>query len=75
MPKIDGYGGANRPTNFSLYSVIFSSACGKYEGRSKSFEPIPFKLKVDKWATLFFNIAHSVQFVTISLRSFAVPLN
>jgi len=26
-----------------------------YEGRSKSFEPYPFKRKVDKWAYLYFS--------------------
>jgi len=36
-------------------SKHFLDVCTKYKGRSKSFEPYPFKRKVDKRAYLYFS--------------------
>jgi len=41
--------------NFEGRRVKVNVATRSYEGRSKSFEPNPFKRKVDKWAYLYFS--------------------
>ena len=45
--------------NASIYCLqihyLTQIVCTIYEGRSKSFEPYPFKRKVDKWSYLYFS--------------------